>query len=79
MSEERALHCWTGRKEWTEEAYEKEHGAGSWWGSDAHVATYADDWKDGTCMLEAGHDGPHDFTNDDEIGVRFVAAEELPS
>ncbi len=25
-----------------------------------------------TCMLEAGHDGDHDWTPDDEIGVSFA-------
>lgn len=37
-------------------------------------------WEDGprtddecgtTCMLEARHDGPHEWTRDDDIGIRF--------
>lgn len=24
-----------------------------------------------TCMLERGHDGPHEFTPDDQIGITF--------
>jgi hypothetical protein len=79
MEEERVLHCWMGRREATEEAYEAVHGKDSWWGSEPFCETWQDDWKDGTCMLEAGHDGPHEFTDDDCIGVTFVPAEELPS
>jgi hypothetical protein len=38
-------------------------------------------WEDGpqeadgcgtTCMLMDGHEGPHQFIRDDEIGVRFA-------
>jgi len=76
---DRVLHCWKDRKEATEETYESEHGAGSFFGSDAWVNTWHDDWKNGTCMLEAGHDGPHDFTDDDDIGVSFVAQEDQTS
>lgn len=41
-------------------------------------------WEDGpretddcgtTCMLLHGHDGPHEWTRDDEIGVLFVPAD----
>ena len=74
-----ALHCWKGRKEDIEEAYEALHGEGSFFGTDEWAACYQDDWHDGTCMLEAGHDGAHDFTDDRDIGVRFVPASELPS
>ena len=37
-------------------------------------------WEDGpleedgcstTCMLERGHEGPHEWTRDDQIGVSF--------
>lgn len=42
-------------------------------------------WEDGppasdgcstTCMLEDGHVGPHIWTRDDQIGVRFLANED---
>lgn len=71
--------CFEGRKEHLEKTYEAEHGEGSWWGSDAMVATYLDDFKSGTCLLEAGHEGEHEFIDDDQWGVRFVPAEERPS
>ena len=38
---------------------------------DEHIATYLDDFIDGTCMLPAGHEGPHEFTPDDQIEVTF--------
>ncbi len=66
---ERVLHCWAGRRE----AIEEEHGHGS----DEWAKTHADDWQDGTCMLLAGHAGPHDFTDDSEIGVAFTGAHEV--
>lgn len=28
-----------------------------------------------TCMLEDGHDGPHEWTRDDAIGISFASAE----
>jgi hypothetical protein len=42
-------------------------------------------WEDGprtdddcgqTCMLEHGHDGPHEWTRDDEIVLAFRPGEE---
>lgn len=42
-------------------------------------------WEDGpltedgcstTCMRERGHDGPHEWTRDDQIGVSFAPADE---
>ncbi len=53
------LHCWVGRRD------ELEYGSDKW------VASYADDWQDGTCMLERGHVGPHQFTPDSDITVSF--------
>lgn len=41
-------------------------------------------WEDGpetedgcstTCMLLDGHEGPHEFTRDDQIGITFAPAE----
>jgi hypothetical protein len=72
-------HCWMGRKEAAESAYEAEHGDGTFMGSDEWIATWHDDWKDGTCMLEADHAGAHEFVDDDKIGVRFAPAEDQPS
>jgi len=56
-------HCWKGRSCHIREGYG--------WGSDEHIATYLDDFIDGTCMLPAGHEGPHEFTPDDQIEVTF--------
>lgn len=66
----RVVHCWTGKREWAEKTFG--------WGSDEHLATYSEDGdsRDGTCMLEDGHDGDHDFTPDDQIGVTFAPAEQ---
>ena len=61
------MHCWTDRKQHLIDTYG--------WGSAEHVATYADAWHDGSCMLEAEHAGEHEFTDDCEIGVAFVARE----
>ena len=58
---ERTLHCWAGRRDVAEETY----GLGS--------AEWAEAWNepDATCMLEHGHAGPHEWTHDDSIDVRF--------
>jgi hypothetical protein len=69
---ERALHCWKDEREHLADV----HG----WGTDAYWNAWALTWDgdvslDGTCMLEAGHDGPHEFTPDSDIGVTFAPAE----
>jgi len=62
-------HCWKGKREWIEET----QGVGSpeWC---AIVGDYYSDepYHDATCLLPAGHDGPHDFTPDEEIMVSFA-------
>ena len=58
-------HCWQDRSAHILETYG--------WGSDEHCATYHDDYVSGTCMLEDGHDGAHEFTDDDAIAVTFSA------
>lgn len=57
-------HCWKDRHEWIEERYG--FGSGEW------AANY--NLPSATCMLAHGHDGEHEWTNDDEIGVSFVEA-----
>ena len=52
------LHCWAGESD----QYEI--------GSDEWVKIVAR--GDGTCMLLDGHEGPHVFTPDSEIEVRFI-------
>lgn len=59
----RILHCWADGPsllEWMEA------------NPDADVEEY----MGSTCMLEKGHDGPHEFTPDDRIGITFASAEE---
>jgi hypothetical protein len=39
-----------------------------------HCWKYGPSFKDGcssTCMLEDGHEGPHEWTRDDQIFIRF--------
>lgn len=47
----------------------------------AHMARIVHCWADGprttddvgtTCMLEDGHEGPHEWTRDDQISIRFA-------
>jgi hypothetical protein len=38
-----------------------------------------DDGCGQTCMLPQGHDGPHEWTRDDEIGVEFAPLPEPPA
>ncbi len=68
-----ALHCWKGERDHLEDV----HG----WGTDAYWNAWALTWSedgskslDGTCMREADHDGEHEFTRDDQIGVTFAPA-----
>lgn len=56
-----SAHCWADRSSQAAD----EHGFGSEQWADAFVAN-------GTCMLEAGHEGPHEFTPDDQIVVEFA-------
>lgn len=62
---ERVLHCWMGQREEIEERYG--------WGSPEWVDTWADG-AEGTCMLEKGHTGPHEYTSDGDILVTFSEA-----
>jgi len=59
------LHCWMGYIESLE------------FGSQEWVAAYAAGGpealpNDGTCFLPDGHVGPHEFTPDSDITVRFL-------
>ncbi len=59
---ERVLHCWQDELAHVTDTYG--------YGSDQWAKHLVRDCG-GTCMLEDGHGGPHEFTPDDEIGVRF--------
>lgn len=56
------LHCWMDYRTWAEE----QHG----FHSDEHLSTYSEPGK--TCLLEDGHDGPHEWTPDSDITVSFA-------
>lgn len=55
-------HCWKDKTEHITDL----HGFGS------------DEWAESfnepsaTCMLESGHEGPHEFVPDSQIGVTFI-------
>ena len=70
MSETRILHCWKDEREYAEETY----GFGSPEWADTYLDPITHELSDrsGTCMLPAGHEGPHVFTPDDQIGVTFT-------
>ena len=60
-------HCWMGRTEWIEQTYG--------YLSDEYIADAAaayDGKMSATCMLPDGHDGPHEFTDDDQIRISFA-------
>ena len=63
---ERILHCWKDSVEHAEELFG--------YGSDRYWEVFS--MRIGTCMLSAGHEGPHSFTPDDEIGVIFSLDED---
>jgi hypothetical protein len=58
-------HCWTDKAEWAEEKF------GEY--SPQHVEALD---HPQTCMLQAQHRGPHQWTDDDTIQIRF--RENLP-
>jgi hypothetical protein len=57
----KVLHCWMGRLEYAEQTYGR----------------YSDEWVEvfnlpsSTCMLKAGHNGPHRWTKDSNIIIQF--------
>ena len=63
-------HCWADRRDIE---YDKRTDGQS-------LVTYTDEWlaivtgelPDATCMLPAGHSGPHEWTNDSEIQITFL-------
>jgi hypothetical protein len=55
-------HCWKDKQEFIEEQGVK-RGSEEW----CDVFTNSQ-----TCMLEAGHDGEHVFTSDDELIIKFL-------
>ena len=57
--------CWQDKEEWIIRKY------GEY--SDEHLAMIADD-EFAICMLPRCHDGPHEWTPDDEIVVHFHSA-----
>jgi hypothetical protein len=52
------LHCWAGREEVDEK-----------WRAEVYLVTEEEPGQ--TCLLPAGHDGPHEWTPDSRITVSF--------
>jgi hypothetical protein len=57
-----AAHCWAGKSDY----YEALYG----FMSPEHAAVYFEDGS--TCLLDDGHDGPHEWTPDNAIGITFA-------
>jgi len=54
------LLCWIGKEE------QYEFGTDEWAEAVVHGAT---------CLLPDGHDGPHEWTSDDDFVIKFAAQE----
>lgn len=54
------LHCWQDYRDTLEFA------------SEAWAESYVN--GNATCMLEHGHEGPHEWTPDENIGVSFASS-----
>lgn len=61
-------HCWKDKGTWHEEIYG--------FLSPEHIRTAFVE-PGGTCMLPYLHDGPHEWTPDDEVGVTFAPTEKF--
>jgi hypothetical protein len=68
MSTSKHCHCWTSKREWCEQTYGH--------ASTEYLDTYDIPGGDATCLLPAGHDGPHEWTPDGGIVVEFKGPEE---
>jgi hypothetical protein len=68
------IHCWESRRESIMEEIEREAPGGDWNKSPRANEWLAAFWSDenATCLLEDGHDGPHEWTPDSSITIRFV-------
>lgn len=60
-------HCWADKGEWMESEYG--------YGSTEHMEASE---EGATCLLSEGHDGPHVWTPDSDITVRFAKPEDTP-
>lgn len=58
-SSDRQLHCWQDRLDWVWQQ-------GAKLGSPAYLDALE---HPATCMLPAGHEGPHEWTSDEEIVI----------
>ena len=58
------VHCWEGYQDQFEEMSEE------WLDAIIHE-------RNGTCWLEHGHTGPHEFIPDDEIQISFKNREQI--
>ena len=60
------VYCWKDYQEWIEET------TGKPWYDQEDPLNHE---KGKTCMLLNGHDGPHEWTPDDEIMIEFKGGE----
>jgi hypothetical protein len=64
------VHCWAGWLDSMSEEERIDEMARQWQADEA--AGLDRGFRDRTCMLLAGHEGLHEWTPDDQIGVRFL-------
>ena len=62
-------HCWKGAVEDIEERYG--------FHSPEHIECYLNEMSHSTCMLWENHKGPHVWTFDGNIEIRFAANNEV--
>ena len=67
---ERTLHCWAGWLDSLSEDARIDEQARQW--REDTAAGIERGFVDRTCMLLAAHDGPHEWTPDDQISVRVL-------
>jgi hypothetical protein len=68
MRKTTVVHCFARKLDAVCDAYEAVHGPGTFVGSPAHLATFHESWRDGTCLLGQGHVDDCCFTDDAAIG-----------
>ena len=57
-----AVHCWKDYRDWVKETYGLLSGE--------YIDSF-NEWP-ATCMLPAGHAGPHEWTPDSETAIKFL-------
>ncbi len=63
--------CWADKREFLEDLAKVAP-------SPELLAQIEETWEmNGTCLLESGHAGPHEWTPDDQIFVKFAPSNEV--